>query len=149
MKRGASWDTIRSSSGRRLVDCCTKCWSNLTLKCNANTFVKVDAKVKKECRRTICYLQGYSCPKLYCKKLSNNAETYEFSSQYKRNNFMLNAGQGSSTLLYSRPSLFEPIFNNNTKTTKNYNHHRATKKFHFTLLSLQPFKIQIIIVTRF
>ena len=100
-----------------LFDCCTKCWSNLTLKCNANTFVKVDAKVKKECRRTI-YLQGYSCPKLYCKKLSSNAETYVFSSQYKRNNFMLNAGQDSSNLLYSCPSLFEPILNNNTKTYK-------------------------------
>ena len=88
-----------------LFDRCTKCWSNLTLKCNANTFVKVDAKIKKECRRTISYLQGYSCPKLYCKKLSNNAETYVFSSQYKRNNFMLNAEQDSSTLLYSSLSL--------------------------------------------
>ena len=111
-----------------LFDRCIKCWSNLTLKCNANTFVKVDAKVKKECRWTICYLQGYSCPKLYCKKLSNSAETHVFSSQYKRNNFMLNAGQDSSNLLYSCPSLFEPILNNNTKTTKNYNHHRVTKQ---------------------
>ena len=109
-----------------LFDRCTKCWSNLTLKCNANTFVKADAKIKKECRRTISYLQGYSCPKLYCKKLSNNAETYVFSSQYKRNNFMLNAEQDSSTLLYSSLSLLEPILNNNTKPTKYYNHHRAT-----------------------
>ena len=77
--------------------------------------------------------QGLNCliyqllyPKLYYKKLGNNAETYVFSSQYKRNNFMLNAGQDSSTLLYSRPSLFEPILNNNTKPTKYYNHLRAT-----------------------
>ena len=39
-------------------------WSNLTLKCNANTFVKVDARVEANCRQTISYLQGYSCPKL-------------------------------------------------------------------------------------
>ena len=44
---------------------------NLTLKCNAYTSVKVDAQIEEECRRTISYLQGYSCPKLYCKKLSN------------------------------------------------------------------------------
>ena len=39
---------------------CTKCWCNLTLKCYANTFVKVDAQIEKDCRRTICYLKGYS-----------------------------------------------------------------------------------------
>ena len=54
---------------------CTKCWSNLTLKCNVNTFVKTDAQIREECRRTISYLQGYSCPKLYCKKLSNQKPT--------------------------------------------------------------------------
>ena len=31
----------------KLFDCCTKCWSNLTVKCNINAFVKVDAKIKK------------------------------------------------------------------------------------------------------
>ena len=50
---------------------CTKCWSNLTLKCYANTFVKVDARIKVECRQTISNLKGYSCLKLYCKKQSN------------------------------------------------------------------------------
>ena len=54
---------------------CTKCWSNLTLKCNVNTFVKTDAQIREECRRTISYLQGYSCPKLYCKKLTNQKPT--------------------------------------------------------------------------
>ena len=45
--------------------------SNLTLKFYANTFVKVDAQIEEECRRTISYLKGWSCLKLYCKKLSN------------------------------------------------------------------------------
>ena len=27
-------------------NCCTKCWSNLNLKCYANTFVKVDARIE-------------------------------------------------------------------------------------------------------
>ena len=36
---------------------CTKCLSNLTLKCYANTFVKVDAQIIEGCRRTISYLK--------------------------------------------------------------------------------------------
>ena len=31
---------------------CTNSWSNLTLKCNTNTFVKVDAQIEENCRRT-------------------------------------------------------------------------------------------------
>ena len=54
---------------------CTNSWSNLTLKYNANTFVKVDARIEENCRRTISYLQGYSCLKLHCKKLSNEKHT--------------------------------------------------------------------------
>ena len=50
-------------------------WSNFTLQSNANTFVKVDAQIEEECRRTLSYLQGYSCPKLYCKKLSTVRNT--------------------------------------------------------------------------
>ena len=41
----------------------------------------------------ISYLQGYSCPKLQLQQ-TEWSETYgEYSSQYKKNNFMLNAGQ--------------------------------------------------------
>ena len=40
-------------------------WSNFTSQCNANVFVKVDAQIEEECRRTTSYLQGYSCPKLH------------------------------------------------------------------------------------
>ena len=43
---------------------CTNSWSNLTLKCNAYTFLRVDTRIEENCRRTISYLQGYSCPKL-------------------------------------------------------------------------------------
>ena len=52
-----------------------KCWSNLTLTCNDNTFAKADAQIEEECRRTTSYLQGYSCPRLFCKKLSNEKPT--------------------------------------------------------------------------
>ena len=52
-----------------------KCWSNLTLTCNDNTFAKADAQIEEECRRTTSYLQGYSSPRLFCKKLSNEKPT--------------------------------------------------------------------------
>ena len=50
-------------------------WSNFTSQCNPNVFVKVDAQIEEECRRTTSYLQGYSCPKLHCKKLSTIRNT--------------------------------------------------------------------------
>ena len=31
-------------------------------------YVKVDAQIEEECRRTISYLKKYCYPKLYCKK---------------------------------------------------------------------------------
>ena len=37
--------------------------------------MKVDARIEGNCRRTISYLQGYSCLKLQCKKLSNQKHT--------------------------------------------------------------------------
>ena len=40
-----------------------------------STFVKEDEQIGEDCRRTISYLQGYSCPKLYCKKQSNQKPT--------------------------------------------------------------------------
>ena len=46
---------------------CTKCWSNITLKCYTNTFVKDDARIALS---PISYLKGYSYLKLYCKKLT-------------------------------------------------------------------------------
>ena len=47
-----------TARGRRTR--CTKCWSNLTLKCYANTSVKVDTRIEVECRQTISYLKGCS-----------------------------------------------------------------------------------------
>ena len=38
---------------------CPNTWSNLILKCNANTFVKVDAQIEENCRRTISYTSIY------------------------------------------------------------------------------------------
>ena len=48
--------------------------ANLTLN-RADTVVNVEALLVEECRRTISYLKGYSYPKLYCKKLSNQKPT--------------------------------------------------------------------------
>ena len=59
-------------------------WSNLTLKCYAYTFVKVDARIEEDCRQTISYLKGYSCLKLYCKKLSNQKLTANTVSTLRR-----------------------------------------------------------------
>ena len=39
------------------------------------SIVKVDAQIEEKCRRTISYLKGYSYPKLYYKKLSNQKPT--------------------------------------------------------------------------
>ena len=64
----------------------TKCWSDLTLN-RADTVVNVEALVVEECRRTISYLKGYSYPKLYCKKLSNQkptANTVSFLTKKKQ-----------------------------------------------------------------
>ena len=72
---------------------CTNNWSNLILKCNANTFVEADTQIEDNCRRTIFNLQGYSCLKLQRQEIEWS-ETYgKYSSQYKKNNFMLNVGQ--------------------------------------------------------
>ena len=37
----------------------------------ANSFVKVDAQIGKNCQRTISYLQEYLAQSFSCKKLSN------------------------------------------------------------------------------
>ena len=62
------------------------------LKCNANTLWKL-TQTGESYRLTISYLQGYSCPKLQLQE-TEKSETYgEYSSQYKKNNFNLNAGK--------------------------------------------------------
>ena len=52
---------------------CTKCWSNLTLKSYAYSFVK--AQVEEECRRTIFYLKEYSYLLLYYNKMDTNQKS--------------------------------------------------------------------------
>ena len=50
-------------------------------------------QIRENCRRTISYLRGYCCPKLQLQE-TECSETYgEYSSQYKKNNFKLNAGK--------------------------------------------------------
>ena len=60
--------------------------------CNANTFVKVDAQTAENCRQAISYVQGSCCPKLQLQKTGLSKTYGEYSVQYKKNNFMLNAG---------------------------------------------------------
>ena len=62
--------------------------------------MEIDTPIEDNCRRTISYLQGYSCPKLQLQE-TEQSETYgEYSSEYKKNNFMLNAGQDKYIIDY-------------------------------------------------
>ena len=55
--------------------------------------MKVDTQIEENCRRTISYLQGYSCPKLQLQETELSETHAEYSSQYKKpKNFVLNAG---------------------------------------------------------
>ena len=49
------------------------------------------------------YLQGYSCPKLQLQETEQSEKYGEYSSQYKKNNFMLYAGQDKWYFLKVRP----------------------------------------------
>ena len=71
----------------------------LTLKCYANTFVRVDAQIEEECRQTISYLKGYAYPKLYCKKLGNQKPTANIVSTTK-----------GTTLCWLRGNIKELLF---------------------------------------
>ena len=74
--------------------------------------MKVDAQIEEKCRRIISYLQGYSCPKLYCKtwteKSEPTANTEQFYAEYgaRLKNF-----HSSSNVLCICPSLFETNLN--------------------------------------
>ena len=79
--------------GRTLRKCyifsrCTNSWSNLTLKCNANTFVKVDARVEGNCRRTISPIcKGIVVQSFSCKKLNNQKHTANTVRNIRRTTF--------------------------------------------------------------
>ena len=47
-------------------------------------YCKVDRQIEEEWQRTIFYLQRYSCPKLYGKKLSNQTPTVNTVSNTRR-----------------------------------------------------------------
>ena len=72
--------------------------------------MKADARIEGNCLGTISYLQGYSCLKLQFQE-SEQSETYcEYSSQYKKNNFMLNAGLDKIISSYQTYFVFVPLF---------------------------------------
>ena len=80
-------------NGRTLRKCYifsrwTNSWSNLTLKCNANTFVKIDARIEGKLPADyISYLQGHSCPSFSCKKLNNQKHTANTVRNIRRTTF--------------------------------------------------------------
>ena len=99
-------------------------WSNLTLKCYPNTFVKVDARIDEDCLQTIPYLKGYSCLKMHCKKLSNQKLTANTVSTLRRTILsdcvVILKNLCSSNLLCICPSLLETNLNKqNIVSTKN------------------------------
>ena len=80
--------------------------------------MKVDAQIEINCRRTISYLQGYSCPKLQLKE-TGKSETYgEYSSQCKKNNFILNAGKMNEHLFIKVTVYFPFSFGKKISTTQ-------------------------------
>ena len=73
MRYGIIFKTVFSNTFEVNLDHatrCTKCWSNLTLKCYAYTFVK--AQLEEKCRKTIFFFKGHSYPKLYYNKMNTN-----------------------------------------------------------------------------
>ena len=99
---------------------CTECWPNLTLKCNVNTFVKVDGQIEEECRQTISYLQRYSCPKLYCKKLSYQTPTANKVRQTRRTTLCWMRGK-IKELPIKLIFVFVSLFSKPTLTKQKYN----------------------------
>ena len=89
---------------------CTKCWSNVTLKCYANTFVKVDTRIEVECRQTISYLKGYSYLKLYCKKQSNQKPTANIVSTTRRTTLCWVLGNIKELLFIKLTLYLSPLF---------------------------------------
>ena len=65
---------------------------------------------------TISYLQGYSCPKLQLQETEQSETCCEYSSQYKKNNYMLNAGQDKRISIYQTYFVFVPIFSKSILT---------------------------------
>ena len=93
---------------------CTNSWSNLTLKCEANTFVKVDAWIRENCWRTISYLQGYSCKSFSCKKLSYQKHTANTVCKTRRTTLCWMRDKIAEFLFIKLciwPSLFETYLN--------------------------------------
>ena len=62
------------------------------------------------------YVQGYSCPKLQLQETEQSEKYGEYSSQYKKNNFMLNAGQDKRISIYQTHFVFVPLFSKHTLT---------------------------------
>ena len=88
------------------------------LKCNANTLWKL-TQIGESYRLTISYLQGYSCPKLQLQE-TEKSETYgEYSSQYKKNNFKLNAGKMNVRLsVYQSYYVFGLLFSKKSQQSR-------------------------------
>ena len=81
--------------------------------------MKVDAQIEENCQWTISYLQEYPCPKLQLQE-TEKSETYnEYSSQYKKNNSMLNAGQYGRTSIHQTYFVFVPLFSKLILTRQN------------------------------
>ena len=96
--------------------------------------MKVDAQIAENCQWTISYLQEYPCPKLQLQE-TEKSETYnEYSSQYKKNNSMLNAGQYGRTSIHQTYFVFVPLFSKLILTRQNI---VSTKKSQEFLASAQ------------
>ena len=100
-------------------------WSNLTLKCYANTFVKVDARIEVECRQTISYLKGYS----YLKKQSNQKLTANIVSTIRRTTLCWVRGNIKELLFIKLTLYLSPLFWKQILTKQNIASTKNSQEF--------------------
>ena len=87
--------------------------------------MKVDAQTEENCRQAISYVQESCCPKLQLQETGLSKTYGEYSLQYKKNNFMLNAGKIKKTSIHQTYFVFVPLFSipiltrQNIASTKN------------------------------
>ena len=97
--------------------------------------MKADAHIGGNCLRTISYLQGYSCLKLQLQE-TEQSETYgEYSSQYKKNNFMLIAGQDKIISCYQTYFVLVPLFSKPILTRQIVSSTKNSQEFLASLVS--------------
>ena len=109
---------------------CTNSWSNLTLKCNPNTFVKVDAQIEENCRPSIPYPQA----RVFLPKASvarnwviRNLRRIQFAIQEEQ--LYAECRAGLKTSIHQTYFVFVPLFWKPILTRQNIASTRNSQEF--------------------